>query len=606
MRKDLKHWQEALNLAQQLAPDSVASLSKEHAAMLEMVGEHQQARGHYQQAVAALGEPSDPALYKACICGLARTHLHLGDLRIGRQLAQEVNSSTLFKECGLILESTQQMQEAADMYERAGMVEKAASIYISTKNWAAAGPLMSKVASAKLHLQFAKVKEAEGRWADAAAAFEAAGDVDNMVRLCLERLEAAPRACTAVRKTRSRTAAGTVARHCLAAGDFRGAVEFLLLSGQLDQAFDIAAANGEMEAFAEFVGVGSKGGQEAERIAEYYEKRGELEKAAEMWSQAGQSGRAMNLLLKVGTTAALSQAIGLLESSKDNNNSSSTSTSSSNSSSLQVSQVLEALDQLAGEGPQREELRLRCYLAAGRLGEAARAALELARLEQEEGNYKLAHAKLFNTVRQIELLGSTAPAEMLRALGLLHSYILVKTLVGLNDHEGAARMLVRVADNISRFPKHVVPILTSTVIECQRAGLKKTALEHAMTLMRPEYRSQVSEKYKKKIELMVRKPDRGEQPEEGSTPCPFCKLPGPETSLQCISCQNIVPFDIATGKRMSLGDWCECPACRFPCSGQAFLRVLAAEQRCPMCCQVVAMDAVRQVPEPLLRYRQNS
>jgi WD repeat-containing protein 19 len=50
----------------------------------------------------------------------------------------------------------------------------------------------------------------------------------------------------------------------------------------------------------------------------------------------------------------------------------------------------------------------------------------------------------------MELLGSTAPAEMVRALGLLHSYILVKTLVGLNDHEGAARMLVRVAHNISR------------------------------------------------------------------------------------------------------------------------------------------------------------
>jgi WD repeat-containing protein 19 len=92
------------------------------------------------------------------------------------QLAQEVNSSTLFKECGLILESKQQMQEAADMYERAGMVEKAASIYITSKNWAAAGPLMSKVASAKLHLQFAKVKEAEGRWGEAASAFEAAGE----------------------------------------------------------------------------------------------------------------------------------------------------------------------------------------------------------------------------------------------------------------------------------------------------------------------------------------------------------------------------------------------------------------------------------------------
>ncbi len=36
--------------------------------------------------------------------------------------------------------------------------------------------------------------------------------------------------------------------------------------------------------------------------------------------------------------------------------------------------------------------------------------------------------------------------------------------------------------------QHVVPILTSTVIECHRAGLKKTSFEYASMLMRPEYR----------------------------------------------------------------------------------------------------------------------
>ena len=36
--------------------------------------------------------------------------------------------------------------------------------------------------------------------------------------------------------------------------------------------------------------------------------------------------------------------------------------------------------------------------------------------------------------------------------------------------DAGARLLVRVANNISKFPAHVVPILTSTVIECQRAG----------------------------------------------------------------------------------------------------------------------------------------
>jgi WD repeat-containing protein 19 len=49
------------------------------------------------------------------------------------------------------------------MYERAGQYERAASIYIQTKNFTAAAPLMAKVSSSKLQLQFAKSKEAEGR-----------------------------------------------------------------------------------------------------------------------------------------------------------------------------------------------------------------------------------------------------------------------------------------------------------------------------------------------------------------------------------------------------------------------------------------------------------
>lgn len=66
----------------------------------------------------------------------------------------------------------------------------------------------------------------------------------------------------------------------------------------------------------------------------------------------------------------------------------------------------------------------------------------------------------------------------------------MRTLVKVDDHLGAARMLARVASSISRFPLHVVPILTSTVIECQRSGLKATAFEYAAMLMRPEYKSQ--------------------------------------------------------------------------------------------------------------------
>jgi len=50
----------------------------------------------------------------------------------------------------------------------------------------------------------------------------------------------------------------------------------------------------------------------------------------------------------------------------------------------------------------------------------------------------------------------------------------------------------------------VVPILTSTVIECHRSGLKNSSFSFAAMLMRPEYRDKIDLKYKKKIEGIVR------------------------------------------------------------------------------------------------------
>lgn len=99
----------------------------------------------------------------------------------------------------------------------------------------------------------------------------------------------------------------------------------------------------------------------------------------------------------------------------------------------------------------------------------------------------------------------------------------VESLIKRGEHEMAARMLIRVANNISRFParsplppfpflltRHgwvsdMVQILTSGVIECSKVGLKKSAFDLAAQLMRPELRKKVDEKYRKKLEGIVRK-----------------------------------------------------------------------------------------------------
>ena len=97
-------------------------------------------------------------------------------------------------------------------------------------------------------------------------------------------------------------------------------------------------------------------------------------------------------------------------------------------------------------------------------------------------------------------------------------------------------MLLRVAANISKFPAHVVPVLTTTVIECHRSGLKNSAFTHAATLMRPEDRKDIDEKYRKKIEAIIRKPQRTEEAEK-STRCPYCTNEVPESDLHCGQCK---------------------------------------------------------------------
>jgi WD repeat-containing protein 19 len=77
------------------------------------------------------------------------------------------------------------------------------------------------------------------------------GDLDAAVRLCLEKLGALGQAAALARKSHSIPAAALVAQAALASGEVQLALEFLLLAGQLDQAFDLAAAKGQLAAFGQ-------------------------------------------------------------------------------------------------------------------------------------------------------------------------------------------------------------------------------------------------------------------------------------------------------------------------------------------------------------------
>jgi WD repeat-containing protein 19 len=136
------------------------------------------------------------------------------------------------------------------------------------------------------------------------------------------------------------------------------------------------------------------------------------------------------------------------------------------------------------------------------------------------------------------------------------------------------------------FLADVVAILTTAVVECQRAGLKKSALDFASVLVKPEYRNSIDANYKRKIEQLVRKPDKTEADETTSS-CPNCGSDLPLTELDCPSCKNIIPYCVVTGRHMELSEWSSCPSCRFPALFTEFKKFATAEKVCPMCEQTI-------------------
>ena len=121
-------------------------------------------------------------------------------------------------------------------------------------------------------------------------------------------------------------------------------------------------------------------------------------------------------------------------------------------------------------------------------------------------------------------------------------------------------------------------------------------LRYATTLMRPEYRQQIGDAYKRKIEAIVRKPGERTDVEEPETPSPFdTNTRVAETTLECPSTRNQLPYCVATGRHIVLTDLTTCPSCAFPALFSAFTAMIEAEGTCPMCQQEVSLASIRQL-----------
>ncbi|BET02082.1 WD repeat domain 19 [Nesidiocoris tenuis] len=596
MRQNLLQWDQALQLARNLAPEQVPYTSLEYANQLELMGQYAEALIHYERA-AIDNQQQLPELTEhnnRCRSGVARTSLRVGDYRRGMSIASDPESTLSLKlQCAEILESVKKLSEAAILFDEAGEKNKAAAAYIGLKNWKKVGTLLNDVTDLKIFRQYAKAKESEGDYTAAVQAYNEANDVENVVRLLIDKLNQPQKAMMFVEQTRNIEAARRLGKFFEKISDYSSALKFLVMSRSENEALRLCKEHGLVELYAGIVQEEMGGSEEGERqlssLAVYFEQQGNPLLAAKCYYHAAQFHKALRNLLQVAkgnpdNQEAIVLAIEVVGAANDD---------------VMANQLIELLvGDLDGE-PRDAKYVFKLYRARKQYREAAKTAVIIASEELNHGNYSVAHSVLLGMCMDLHDNGLPVTSELTTMLTLLHSYRLVRLHVKLGDHYKAARMLLRVANNISKFPAHDVAILTSTVIECHRADLKGAAFTYAAMLMRPEYKSKIEEKYLKKLEGVVRKPPKGpdnkiavDKP-ENTTPCPFCDYGLPETQLTCPQCQNLVPFCIATGRHVVKDDFTMCPNCQFPAIKSELLKLLESGERCPMCNEVVSPDELR-------------
>lgn len=304
--------------------------------------------------------------------GLARMKIRLGEIRQGINMANESGDKQLCKECAAILESyvaiigrvsmsmsirircdlfdcstacnggilqgsssltarvalcivscgsfpsiavahfsMKQYSDAANLYNKAEQYDKAVAILILTKNFGAAAPLMKHITQPKLHSAYAKAKEASQDYMEAAVAYERARDMDNFVRVLLQHLNQPERASEIVRSTKSSVGAQLVSEYCQSVGDFRGAIEFLMMANRSGDAFELARKHNEMNIYADAIGDGGTQ-DEYSRIARYYQAKNESANAAKYYTICGDYKTALELYLQVrhGSAYGMSALLG--------------------------------------------------------------------------------------------------------------------------------------------------------------------------------------------------------------------------------------------------------------------------------------------------------
>ena len=385
-----------------------------------------------------------------CQSSIAKASLHLGDVSRGFRIVNEIGDPSLYLECGEILEGMDQMGVAANLYVLGNRFEKAAGLYMDLGDFQRASDIMGKVTLPRLQTKYGTLCEKEGEYILAVESYKRANDAEGVVRIYLNNLDDPDKAYNFVRESQNLSASLMVANY-FEESDHERSIELYLKCNQSKTALTLAKDHSCVDIFSRIAGQNISL-NDAEEVGSYYEQQNEPSKAASFYKITSSFEKAVELYLMEGS---ISEAIAVIGQAK---------------SEKLTHQMIDFLMGSSDGTPKHPRFVYELYIALGDFSEAADTATIIAEQEQADGDYESARKIVYETITQLDLHCVPVPRKLQEMFVLFHSYHLAKIFAKRGDHYGAARMLLRVSQHISKFPKHQVQILISTIIECQKCG----------------------------------------------------------------------------------------------------------------------------------------
>jgi WD repeat-containing protein 19 len=450
--RDLLQWEQAMALSNNLSQDQMPLIAREYAQQQELNGNYVEAllnyeksMGQYRDEVDLQGD--DPFLEHLRLgkAGIARSTIRCGNFTNGIQIALELKDKQLYHDCAEALEQMKQLSEAAQLYEKSGSFDKACGLYIQLKQWQKVDKILPNVTSLKLHALHAKAKESEGKFREAIKSYQLANDSDSVVRIYLNHMaDPDPHSASEiVLESRSVEGGKMLAKFYQSINDYESALQFLILCGCVNEAFQLAQKHNKLKHYGELLEQhdGAKA-NDFLAVAQYFENEKYTLLTGKYYFLAKEYAKALKLLMKASTFGndeqqALSLAIDCVASSNDDR---------------LAAQLIEFLLGENDGTPKDPKMLFRLYMARKQFREAAKTSVIISSQEQIAGNYRNAHDLLYSMYQELRRNSLTVGNDMKYNLILLHRYILVRIHVKRGDHQMAAKLLVEVAKNISQFP----------------------------------------------------------------------------------------------------------------------------------------------------------